>query len=435
MAMRPLGLLLVAAALAVPIPWFAALAGQHDPIALLSQYFGSAALIVMAISQLLATRFRVLEVIFGGLDRIYVLHKWLGISALAFILLHDTIDAEMDGLGAETLLVEVAETFGEISLYGILALVVITIATFVPYHLWRLTHRFIGGFYAASAFHFAFILKPFALTDPAGLYVLAFCVIGILSYLYTLLISGRLANAHDYVVDSVGRAGDALAVTLAPAGRGMRQAPGQFAFVRFDAPGFTEPHPFTISQGPADDRRIRFTIKPLGDFTDVLGSALKSGAKAKVAGPYGRFQRKSGGGPEVWIAAGIGVTPFVAWAEALEADAPPVWLFYCIKSRENAAHLDTLEAIAAANADFNLVLVESGKAPRLTAATIAQSINAPVSEISAAFCGPKPMRETLQRDFQALGLRRSRFHFEEFEIRSGIGLRLMLAWFLKRIRK
>jgi predicted ferric reductase len=203
---------------------------------LLSQYFGSAALIVMAISQLLATRFRVLEVIFGGLDRIYVLHKWLGISALAFILLHDTIDAEMDGLGAETLLVEVAETFGEISLYGILALVVITIATFVPYHLWRLTHRFIGGFYAASAFHFAFILKPFALTDPAGLYVLAFCVIGILSYLYTLLISGRLANAHDYVVDSVGRAGDALAVTLAPAGRGMRQAPGQFAFVRFDAP-------------------------------------------------------------------------------------------------------------------------------------------------------------------------------------------------------
>ena len=434
--MRPLGLLLVAASLAVPIPWFAALAGQHDPIALLSQYFGSAALIVMAISQLLATRFRVLEVIFGGLDRIYVLHKWLGISALAFILLHDTIDAEMDGLGAETLLVEVAETFGEISLYGILALVVITIATFVPYHLWRLTHRFIGGFYAASAFHFAFILKPFALTDPAGLYVLAFCVIGILSYLYTLLISGRLANAHNYVVDTVGRAGDALAVTLAPAaGRGMRQAPGQFAFVKFAAPGFTEPHPFTISQGPADDRRIRFTIKLLGDFTDVLGPALKPGIKAKVAGPYGRFQRKSGGGPEVWIAAGIGVTPFVAWAEALEANAPPVWLFYCIKSRESAAHLDTLEAIAAANDGFNLVLVESGKAPRLTAATIAQSIEAPVPEISAAFCGPKPMRETLQRDFQALGLRRSRFHFEEFEIRSGIGLRLMLAWFLKRIRK
>ena len=89
----------------------------------------------MAISQLLATRLRVLEVIFGGLERIYVLHKWLGISALAFILLHGAIDAEMDGLGAEALLVEIAETFGKISLCEILALMVITIATFVPYYL------------------------------------------------------------------------------------------------------------------------------------------------------------------------------------------------------------------------------------------------------------------------------------------------------------
>lgn len=433
--MRPLGLLLVAAALAAPIPWFLAMAGKHDAIALLSQYFGSAALIVMAISQLLATRFRILEVIFGGLDRIYVLHKWLGISALAFILLHDTIDAEMDGLGAETLLVEVAETFGEISLYGILVLVVITIATFVPYHLWRLTHKFIGGFYAASAFHFAFILKPFALTDPAGLYVLTFCVLGILAYLYTLLISGRLANAHDYIVDGVEPAGDATAITLAPTGRGMRQKAGQFAFVQFEADGFTEPHPFTISQAPAGDGRLRFTVKPLGSFTDSLGTALSSGVKAKVAGPYGRFQRKAARGTEVWIAAGIGVTPFVAWAEALDADAPPVWLFYCVKSKVQAAHIDALEAIAAGNANFTLVVIQSGIDPRLTAQHIADQVDGAIADAMVAFCGPKPMREALQQGFEALGLPRRHFHFEEFEIRSGLGLRRMLAWAIERVKK
>ena len=54
----------------------------------MSQYFGSTALIIMAISQLLATQFRFLEIIFGGLDRIYALHKWLGIGTLAFILMH-----------------------------------------------------------------------------------------------------------------------------------------------------------------------------------------------------------------------------------------------------------------------------------------------------------------------------------------------------------
>ena len=185
--------------------------------------------------------------------------------------------------------------------------------------------------------------------------MLAFCAIEIPSYLYTLLILGRLANAQDYLVDIVERAEDALAVTLKPAGRGMPQALSQFAFLQFAAPGCTEPHPFTINQGPADDRRTRFTIKTLGDFTDVVGSAVQRGFKAKVAGPYGRFQRKPGGGPEVCIAAGIGVTPFVAWAKALDTNAPPVWLFYCIKSRESADHLETLEAIAAANVDFNLV--------------------------------------------------------------------------------
>ena len=88
MAPRPLDLLVVAAALLVPPPWFLALAGKNYSIAVMSQYFGSAALIIMVISQLLATQFRFLEIIFGGLDRIYALHKWFGIGTLAFILMH-----------------------------------------------------------------------------------------------------------------------------------------------------------------------------------------------------------------------------------------------------------------------------------------------------------------------------------------------------------
>ena len=98
--MKPLGLILIAIALAIPIGPFWMLAGQHDPIAVFSQYLGSTALIAMGISQLLATRSPVLEAVFGGLDRIYVIHKWLGIGAVAAILLHDTIDAEMDGRNA-----------------------------------------------------------------------------------------------------------------------------------------------------------------------------------------------------------------------------------------------------------------------------------------------------------------------------------------------
>jgi predicted ferric reductase len=183
----------------------------------------------------------------GDLDRICVVHKWLGIGAMAAVLLHDTIDAEMDGLGAETFIVELAETLGEISLYGLLILVALTVATFVPYHLWRWNHKFIGALFAFAATHYAFILKPFELSDPVGLYLLAFSVLGVLSYFYTLALHGALRGAARYQIAAFDQVGDATAVTLAPTGRGISAKPGQFAFFRFDIPGLGEVHPFTLS--------------------------------------------------------------------------------------------------------------------------------------------------------------------------------------------
>ena len=95
---RPAGLGVVFLSVAIPLVWFVPLAADRDPLAVMSQYFGSAALILMGLSQLMATRWRGVEAVFGGLDRVYVLHKWIGIAALALVLLHDTIDAEMRGL-------------------------------------------------------------------------------------------------------------------------------------------------------------------------------------------------------------------------------------------------------------------------------------------------------------------------------------------------
>ncbi|MEM5475642.1 hypothetical protein [Pacificibacter sp. AS14] len=70
---------------------------------------------------------------------------------------------------------------------GILVLVGLSLALFIPYHWWKLTHKFIGGFFVLSAVHFMLIIKPFALSDPIGLYVTAFCVLGMVSYVITLL--------------------------------------------------------------------------------------------------------------------------------------------------------------------------------------------------------------------------------------------------------
>jgi predicted ferric reductase len=143
--MNPLGLLIIAATALFPAYQLFSLSNVTDKVALFSQYLGLAALILMAWGQILSTRLRGIETVFGGLDRVYVLHKWAGIIAMIAVLLHDTIDADMRDLGRETALNELAETVGEISLYGLLILVVVSVATFIPYHLWKWTHKAMGA--------------------------------------------------------------------------------------------------------------------------------------------------------------------------------------------------------------------------------------------------------------------------------------------------
>ena len=265
--MRLPGLILIAAALFLPAIWFAGMTADHHPIAVFSQYLGTVAIIAMGIVQLLATRWHGLETVFGGLDRIYVLHKWLGIGALAMILAHDTIDAELSGV-TETVLSELGETLGEISLYGLLILVTMTIATFIPYHLWKWTHKFMGAFFAASAIHYLLVIKPFGVWEPVGLYVNAFCVLGIVCYAYTLVPFGRLQGRRGYRVTAVEQTGGAVAMDLAPAGSGLPHRAGQFVFLGFQGgeggPAMKEVHPFTVSSAPREDRSLRLTVKPLG---------------------------------------------------------------------------------------------------------------------------------------------------------------------------
>jgi predicted ferric reductase len=436
---RSSGLIVISLAVVLPLMWFVPLASERDPLALVSQYFGAAALILMSLSQLMATRLPGVEKVFGGLDQVYVLHKWVGIAALALVLLHDTIDADMRGLGDDSLLEELAETLGESSLYGFLVLIVLSVATFVPYRLWYRTHQFIGALFALSAFHFLFIAKPFAIGDPPGLYVGAFCLLGVTCYACTLLPIRRVARDRAYEVESVGPTGSAVTLSMKPLSRHLRHRPGQFAFLRFDLPGLKQAHPFTVSSAPQADGKLRFSIKASGEWTSALSNTLSVGTSAFVEGPYGHFTLPKHAEPTVWIAGGIGITPFLAWAEALAPDASPVHLFYCVRTKAEAPHLDQLTAIAGEKSALHLHLIESTVTGRLDPATIVQASGANLPRTHVYFCGPIAMRDSLQQGLSALGLRPSRFHFEHFEIRSGIGVRkfaeALLEIVLRKTRK
>ncbi len=426
--MKKLGILLVVVALGLPFVWWPEIAQGRDGMALFSQYLGLGALIAMAFSHVIATRWPGVEMIFGPMDQSYRLHKWLGIGSMVAILLHDTIDADMKGLGRETMLVDLAETLGEVSLYGLLMLVVITVATFIPYHLWKWTHRFIGIFFLFGAFHYLYILKPFKNGDPLGLYMWVVCIIGTVAYAWTSAPRGMRPRKR-YEITEVTQQGEAIAVDMKATGRPLRHRAGQFAFFRFAGAGLNEPHPFTISSAPSDDGALRITVAPLGDLTNRVSRSLAVGQAVQTDGPYGHFGRAKGA--QVWIAAGVGVTPFVALAQALPTDAAPVTLVYCVRNKTNAPHLAELEALAAEKTNLTLVLWQSAERSRFTATALPELVD-DIANRKVLFCGPVPMRRALSKDLPKHGVSQRSFHYEAFEIRTGIGIRRLAEWLWQR---
>lgn len=423
--MNPIGIASVIATALFPAYQLSTLPDIVDKGALFSQYLGMAALILMAWGQILATRITWIETVFGGLDRVYVMHKWAGISAMLAILVHDTIDADMRGLGTETVLNDLAETVGEVSLYGLLVLVVISVATFIPYHLWKWTHKAMGAFFVAGAFHFAFILKPFAMSDPAGLYTGLFCVAGVIAYLWTLL-PDRIRMSRKYEISAIDDMGDATAISMRPVGKGIAPSPCQFGVFQFVGATTVEPHPFSFSRIEADNT-LRITVKKLGDFTRHLGRSIAVGQTVRIQGPFGRFHLR-GRGPQVWIAGGIGITPFLTWAEALNAEADHVDMFYCARSRNDAPHLSEIEAIAAAKPNLSLHVMLSSEGQRISGDGVAETVGSILINSKIAFCGPLVLRQSLQSTLRTYGVTPRNFHYEEFEFRTGVGLNSLAKW-------
>ena len=70
---------------------------------------GAAAVVAMAQTLILAARPPLVEPLFGGLDRMYRVHKWLGISAMVLMILHQQIEPDFERLVRETSLGDLGE--------------------------------------------------------------------------------------------------------------------------------------------------------------------------------------------------------------------------------------------------------------------------------------------------------------------------------------
>ena len=168
-------------------------------------------------------------------------------------------------------------------------------------------------------------------------------------------------------------------------------------------------------------------MKKLGDFTWYLGSSIAVGQAVRVQGPFGRFHLR-GTGPQVWIAGGIGITPFLTWAVALDPEADHVDMFYCARTKVDAPHLSEIEAIAAAKPNLSLHVMLSSEGQRISGDGVAETVGSNLANAKIAFCGPLSLRHSLQSSLRTHGVTQRNFHYEEFEFRTGVGLNSLAKW-------
>lgn len=385
------------------------------------EVFSTSAVLLMACGIFLSTRPRFLEPYFGGLDKMYLAHKNAAVAAVLLLLAHFFTMSISPGVHASI-------SIGKLALIGLVVFVGLALAPRIPflgrsvrlpYHVWRQTHRFIGLFFILGIFHFIGMQKLLIHTTPVvRAYIFPVAILGAVVYVYRELIQERLKKPFLYRVDQVRRLhGSVVEVSLRPEGGKMPFRSGQFLFVGFPGnPKLKEMHPFTISSTPRVDE-LKLTVKSSGDFTQELHAALQAGEAAHLEGGYGQFDYKTGGRRQVWVAGGIGVTPFLSWVrdfgETLDFE---VDLFYAVRSPDEALFLDEFNQAATRHPGFRVHPVYSNASGRLDVAKIIAASGSLAGK-DVYLCGPAAMIEAISRQILQNGLQSGKLHYEEFNFR------------------
>jgi predicted ferric reductase len=228
------------------------------------------------------------------------------------------------------------------------------------------------------------------------------------------------------VVELWPEPGGSVTVGLEPArrhgGRPFDFQAGQFAWIMPGRMPFRPTyHPFSISSS-ALRPRVEFTIKQVGEFTQSIRK-LRVGDTVYVDGPHGSFtlERHPGMG-FVFLAAGVGVTPFLSMLATLadQGDQRPVWLFLGNRSQDQITGIRQLQKL---QGRLNLTVVHvisrptdtwPGERGRIDAKVLARHLPPHYRNLQYFICAREEMVQAVRSSLGELSVPADRVHSEHF---------------------
>ncbi|RLD37202.1 MAG: hypothetical protein DRI89_15430 [Bacteroidetes bacterium] len=382
-----------------------------NPNRIIGEIFSSWVVTVFAANFLMATREKWVERLFGGLDKMYLIHRRSAIIAVALLILHFVfVPRDLTEFNP-------GKPLGFYALILILLGVIISAVPFfkkkIAYNKWLNIHKLMGVFYVMAVIHGFMVFSLIKELPITRVYVFGMAILGVVAWIYRAFLYNLFNKKLDYSISSVKSLDDKTAeLTLKPTNKALKFIAGQFAFFTFPSISKKEQHPFTISSHPSDEN-LRLVIKGLGDYTDDIAEKLKAGEPVKVEGPFGHFTNQYiNKTDQIWIAGGIGITPFLSLAKDISNQK--IKLFWCVSSQSEASNKAELEALAAGNPNFEFVLWDSDNKSYLNADGL--GIN-DFNEYAYLICGPEALKQSFMKQLKAKGVNKNNIYDEEFSFR------------------
>ncbi len=372
------------------------------------QMMASNIIIVLTFNFFLATKNPLVNWLFQGLENVYLMHRLLAFIVLIMIFLHSQNTHLIIQDFNPNLFVE-AGPMGPWARNLLIFLIVLALlANYMKYEHFRLLHRLMIIPYLMAVYH-AFFISSYELMAFSflGIFMMALVLTGISSSVYMMLLYRKHAFKYQGTIENISHPADDVTELEVKMHQAYAFKTGQFAFVKIDkAPFNASPHPFSISG--VKNGHIYFTIKALGDFTQDIKTHIKESDTITLTKPFGHMTFDDYPNKQVWLAGGIGITPFLSHLRSQSDIKQDITLYYSVKQKKEAVHLPYLTSLAQKYPNFTLKFSESDKDGFLNLDKIDLKDNPTVF-----LCGPVPMAKALKKAFRKTDQHQA-FVFEAF---------------------
>lgn len=396
-----------------------------------SQLLASVSLVILAWVFFISTRSKAVDSLFHGLDKAYAYHRYLSMLTIALLWIHKvtielgkirvakSVKPAAAGWLASLDWAHVGKGAASLSLALFTGFVIFAIvASKLEYQKWKLLHKLmLIPFLLGVVHYYANSDYPPVTTAPYAVWMNIIILIGVLSAVYSIFLYEKTAFSYKYRVDQIKKvATDTLEISASALGAELQYKPGQYAFIKIAGKEDVFPsHPFSISQAPTPGR-IQFTIKASGDHTVALQYMLAEGDVLALSGPHGKFDYQTGVKRQIWIAGGIGITPFRSFYQSQIPANYSIDLFYAYADEQTGAYVDELKQLESKNSNLRIHLVDGSAKQRLSVDSIAKFIDAD-TPFDVYFCGPKGMRDQFKKTFKAGRYPMKAFNYDEFQFK------------------